>query len=130
MVASVHSQPKLMTQAPDQSIFLPRVIEDHLRLYSDHGDPFDFALDAGLAERALERFVDRETEDSVVEDAVYAIDLIDMVDPKKTLSEELSPEGINFLRNLSPPVLDCMKSLRPGARASLKCIINDMSREV
>ncbi len=68
--------------------------------------------------------------DSVVKDAGYAIDLIDMVDPEKPLSDELSPEGFNFLIGLSQEVLDCMEALRPGARASLKCILKDMSREV
>ena len=90
----------------------------------------DSALDAGLAERALEAFLDQETEDPVVQDATEALDLIDMVDPERPLSEELSPEGLNFLIGLSQEVLDCMEALRPGARASLKCIIKDMSREV
>ncbi len=90
---------------------------------------YDSALDAGLAERALEAFLDQETEDPMVQDATEALDLIDMVDPERPL-EELSPEGLNFLIGLSQEVLDCMEALRPGARASLKCIIKDMSREV
>jgi hypothetical protein len=109
---------------PDQSIFLPPVIEDPLLLYKDHGDPFDSALDAGLAEKALEAFLDQATGDSVVEEAAEALALIDMVDPEKPLSEELSPERIHFLRNLSQEVLDCMENLRTGAQASLRSILS------
>jgi hypothetical protein len=88
---------------------------------------FDSVLDAGLAERALEAFV---YQNFVMEEASEALDLIDMVDPERPLSEELSHEGLNFLIGLSQEVLDCMEALRPGARASLKCILKDMSREV
>jgi hypothetical protein len=88
---------------------------------------FDSVLDAGLAERALEAFV---CQNFVMEEAAEALDLINTVDPERPLSEELSPEGLNFLIGLSQEVLDCMEALRPGARASLKCILKDMSREV
>jgi hypothetical protein len=67
---------------------------------------------------------------SVIDEATEALALIDLIDPKKPLSEELSPEGINFLVGLSQAVLDCMESLRPGARDSLERILNDVSRKV
>jgi hypothetical protein len=67
---------------------------------------------------------------SVIEEAGEVLDLIDLIDPESPLSEELSPEGIEFLRSLSKEVLDCMESLRPGARASLDRILKDMPREV
>ena len=66
---------------------------------------------------------------SFIEEAVEALYLIDF-DPERPLSEELSPEGIEFLRSLSKEVLDCMESLSPGARASLERILKDMPREV
>lgn len=66
----------------------------------------------------------------VIDEAVEALDLIDMTDPEKPLSEELSPEGIEFLRSLSKEVLFLLESLRPGARASLDRILKDMPREV
>lgn len=90
-------------------------------------EELDSVLDAGFAEQALEAFVDQNF---VMEDAGKAIDLIDMIDPEKPLSEELNPEGISFLVGLSQAVLDCMESLRPGALASLECILKDMPREV
>jgi hypothetical protein len=89
----------------------------------------DALLAEGCAERALEDFVDQNF---VMKEAVEALDLIDMVmvDPEKPLSEELSPEGIEWLIGLSQKVLDCMEDLRPGVLASLKRIIKDMPREV
>jgi|694.fasta_scaffold26040_1 hypothetical protein len=111
----------------DQSIFLPSVREDPLRLYNDHGDSFDSALDAGVAEQALEAFADQNFE---IPEATEALNLIDLIDPNKPLSEELSREGISFLRSLSQEVLECMEALSPGARASLELILKDMPREV
>lgn len=67
---------------------------------------------------------------NIISDAGDAIDLIDSMDPEIPLSEELSPEGIEWLKGLSQEVLDCMESLRPGAQASLKCILKDMPRKV
>ncbi len=67
---------------------------------------------------------------NIISEAGEAIDVIDMIDPKRPLSEELSPEGIEWLIGLSQKVLDCMEDLRPGVLASLKRIIKDMPREV
>lgn len=66
----------------------------------------------------------------VIDEAVEALDLIDSIDPKTPLSEELSPEGINFLVGLSQEVLECMEALREGALASRERILKDMPREV
>ena len=66
----------------------------------------------------------------VIDEAVEALDLIDSINPKTPLSEELNPEGIEWLKELSQEVLDYMESLRPGARASLERILKDMPREV
>jgi hypothetical protein len=61
-----------------------------------------------------------------INEALEALDLIDMIDPEKPLSEELSREGIEWLKGLSQEVLDCMEDLRTGAQASLECILKDM----
>jgi hypothetical protein len=89
----------------------------------------DALLAEGCAERALEDFVDQNF---VMEEDVEALGLIDMVmvDPEKPLSEEISSLGLEFIRNLSQEVLDCMEDLRTGAQASLNLILKDMPREV
>ena len=67
---------------------------------------------------------------NIISEATEALNLIDLIDPNKPLSEELSREGISFLRSLSQEVLECMEALSPGARASLKRILKDMPRAV
>ena len=67
---------------------------------------------------------------SVIEEAGEVLNLIDLINPESPLSEELSPEGIEFLRSLSKEVLDSLERLRPGALASRERILNDVSRKV
>ncbi len=93
-------------------------------------EELDSALNEGFAERALEAFVDRNFVIPEATDAIDLIDSMDPMDPEMPLSEELSPEGINFLVGLSQAVLDCMESLRPGALSSRERILKDMPREV
>lgn len=90
-------------------------------------EELDSVLDAGFAERALEAFLDSTTGDFVIEEAVEALEIMDMVNPERPLSEDLSPKGIEFLRGLRQEALMCMESLRPGARASLELILKDIS---